>query len=203
MKPFLYIAIFTLFTSFFPYANAQVVTYPLPDPAISGGRPLMDVISERHSSRTFSSNPIDDQTLSEVLYAAYGVSHDQVKRTIPMAKGQNTMNIYVFRNDGVWLYNPLQQNLSQVSPNDMRSIFNTQDYAYNVPVQLLYTGPNNSYSLMEAGSAYQNVGLYAASRGLNNIVRAYFDKKQAAQILNINEDEVIISQAIGWPQWQD
>ena len=96
MKPFLYIAIFTLFTSFFPYANAQVVTYPLPDPAISGGRPLMDVISERHSSRTFSSNPIDDQTLSEVLYAAYGVSHDQGKRTIPMAKGQNTMNIYVF-----------------------------------------------------------------------------------------------------------
>ncbi len=182
---------------------AQEVIYPLPAPAISGGRPLMDVITDRHSSRNFSPNPIDDQTLSEVLYSAYGVSHDSGKRTIPMARGKNNMNIYVFRADGVWLYNPLQQNLVQVSPNDMLSLFATQDYVKDAPVQLVYTGPDEDYLAMEAGSAYQNVGLYAASRGLNNIVRGYFDKKGVAKVLGIDDDEVIISQTIGWPVWQD
>lgn len=200
MKQLFAVALFASALSF--SANAQEVTYPLPAPAISGGRPLMDVISERHSSRVFSPSPIDDQTLSEVLYAAYGVSHDQGKRTIPMARGKNTMNVYVFRADGVWLYNPLRLNLSQVYPKDMRFIFATQDYAKDVPVHLVFTGPEEDYSAMEAGSAYQNVGLYATSRGLNNIVRGFFDKKKVAEILNIDDDEVIVSQAIGWPPQQ-
>ena len=53
---------------------------------------------------------------------------------------------------------------------------------------------------MHAGSAYQNVGLYCANKGLNNVVRGYFDKDELAKALSLCENQkIVISQAIGWP----
>lgn len=65
---------------------------------------------------------------------------------------------------------------------------------------MIYTGSKDEdYPAMHAGSAYQNVGLYAASRGLGAVVRGYFDKEAVAKALNLpNSEAVIISQAIGW-----
>ena len=70
----------------------------------------------------------------------------------------------------------------------------------NVPLVLIYTGSKDEdYPAMHAGSAYQNVGLYAASRGLGAVVRGYFDKEAVAKALNLpNSEAVIISQATGW-----
>ena len=52
---------------------------------------------------------------------------------------------------------------------------------------------------MHAGSAYQNVGLYAASKGMHSVVRGYFDNDRVAKALNLeNGERAIVSQAIGW-----
>ena len=78
-------------------------------------------------------------------------------------------------------------------------LFATQDFMQNVPINLVYVGSDEKYSPMHAGSAYQNVGLYAASKGMHNVVRGYFDHDGVKKGLKLEDGEqVIVSHAIGW-----
>ncbi len=178
----------------------------LPNPEKTGGMPLMEALNSRHSQRAFSSEDLDNQTLSNLLWAAYGVNSEKGTRTIPTAKNRKDLAVYVAKKDGVWLYNADNNTLEQVSEENIIPLFNNkehpQKYMDNVPVVLLYTGSTekNDYAIMHAGSAYQNVGLYAASFGLANVVRGYMDKDAVAKAINLPEGQrVIISQAIGKP----
>src|SRR5208337_4557768 len=55
---------------------------PLPQPQTSGGRPLMQVLKDRQSSREFSTQNLSPQVLSNLLWAAFGVNRpDSGKRT--------------------------------------------------------------------------------------------------------------------------
>ena len=86
-----------------------------------------------------------------------------------------------------------------ISNENHLRLFNTQDYMETVPVVLVYTGSQNDYAIMHAGSAYQNVELYTATNNMASIVRGYFDKGKVADVLNLPDgQQVIISQAIGW-----
>lgn len=179
---------------------AEGVTIPLPDPITAGGRPFMEVLTARQSSRSFASPALEPQTLSNVLYAAYGISHNGM-HTIPTAKNEQNLSVYVFNAEGVWKYNPQMNGLLLISEQDQRALFNTQSYMQTVPLILVYTGSDPINSPMQAGAAFQNVGLYAANAGLSNVVRGYFDKQAVKQALNLPPDEqVIISQAVGQPE---
>jgi nitroreductase len=177
---------------------SEFTAQKLPQPVITGGKPLMEVIASRKTERTYSSKTIDSQTLSEILWSAWGISHED-KRTIPTSRNKQNLKVYAIKADGVWLYNAEKNTLEPVNNKDMRNLFATQDFVETAPLTLLYTGSDDKNSPMHAGSAYQNVGLYCTSRGLNNVVRGYFDYEQVHKELNLPEDEnVIISQTIGW-----
>ena len=177
---------------------SELTAQKLPQPVITGGKPLMEVLAFRKTVRTYSEKPIDEQTLSEILWSAWGISHDD-KRTIPTSRNKQNLKVYALKADGVWLYNAEKNTLEQVSNKDVRKLFATQDFVEKAPLTLLYTGSDSKNSPMHAGSAYQNVGLYCTSKGLNNVVRGYFDYEQVQKELNLPEDEkVIISQTIGW-----
>lgn len=64
---------------------------------------------------------------------------------------------------------------------------------------LLFVEKPNKYAGMHAGSAYQNVGLYCASAGLNNVVRGMYDAESLAKALNLGDKEVIVTQTVGYP----
>jgi len=178
--------------------DAAADSLKLPEPQKDGGIPLMEAITKRRTGRELSAKKIDDQTLSDILYAAWGISHDN-KRTIPTARNLQDMTVYVIKADGAFVYDAESNSLLQVSDKDLRSYFNKQDFMADAPLTLLFTGKDPKYAAMHAGSAYQNVGLYTAGRGLNNVVRGLFDKEGIAKELNVPEEEVIISQTIGWP----
>ena len=62
-------------------------TIPLPAPETTGGKPLMEVLASRCSDREFSTAPLPPQLLSNLLWAASGVSRaDSGKRTAPSAR---------------------------------------------------------------------------------------------------------------------
>ncbi len=179
-------------------ACAEPIVKKLPEPVLEGGHPLMEVFKERKTVRKFSSRPLDDQTLSEILWSAWGISHNG-KRTIPTAKNEQNLKVYVIRSDGAWLYDAKDNALLRVSDKNLMPYFNQQNFMKAVPVNLLYTGSDAKYSPMHAGSAYQNVGLYAADKGLHNVVRGYFDADGIKKALNLQDgEEPLISQAIGW-----
>lgn len=177
---------------------AGEIKLPLPDKV--GKKTLMHAINMRKSSKAYINKEIDAITLGTILWAAYGLNRSTGERTIPTAMNQKDLSIYVTKKDGTYKYDANYHQLIPVSKEDLRPLFNTQDYMNNVPVVLIYTGSKEDYASMHAGSAYQNVGLFAAANEMGSVVRGYFDKEAVKAKLNLPEGErVIISQAVGYP----
>lgn len=179
---------------------AQTVSQQLPPAETSGGMPILTAMSNRQSGKNFSSQVLEPQTLSNILWAAWGINRSDGKRTIPTAMNNQNMLLYVIKADGAWLYNAQEQSLQPVSSQDLRPYLATQAYAENAPLFLLYAVNEGSADIvagMQAGSMYQDVALYCASQGLNNVVRGYFDKASLAAALGIAEEQIVVSQVIG------
>lgn len=173
----------------------------LPKPDKTNTTTLITALENRHSDRSFADKQIDNKTLSTLLWAAYGVNRADGKRTIPTAMGKKDLNVYVFNKDGVWLYDADMNALRQQSAENHLDLFQLQDYMKSVPVVLVYTGSTDDYAVMHAGSAYQNVELFAAANNMASIVRGFYDREKVSAVLNLPKDQrVIISQAIGWKE---
>ena len=170
----------------------------LPAPDTTGGKPLMEAITQRKSTREFSAKAIEDKDLSNILYAAWGISHDG-KRTIPTSQNKQDLNVYVIKASAVWKYEAKENVLKFVSDDNVSQYINLQDYTKEAPLTLIFTGKDSKSASMNAAAAYQNVGLYCASRGLNNVVRGYADMDKVAETLNLDKEKVVITQVIGWP----
>ena len=79
--------------------------------------------------------------------------------------------------------------------------FDTQPFMKEVPAVLIYAGSDkeHNYSVMHAGSAYQNVELYAGATDLGCVVRAMFDKEAVAKAVQLPAGQrIIVTQAIGY-----
>ncbi len=183
----------------FMATSVMAADITLPEPDKTNTTTLIQALEKRHSDREFSDKVIDNQTLSTLLWAAYGVNRADGKRTIPTALDKKDLNIYVFNKEGIWLYDANDHTLKQQSNEDRLDLFRMQDYMDVVSTIFVYTGSTEDYAVMHAGSAYQNVELYAAANDMASIVRGYFDRDKVQEVLNLPEDQrVIISQAIGW-----
>jgi len=179
--------------------SAMAADIKLPAPDKINETTLIQALEKRHSDREFSDKPVDNQTLSTLLWAAYGVNRTDGKRTIPTALDKKDLNIYVFNKNGVWLYDAPTHTLRQQSAENRLDLFQMQDYMNAVSTVLVYTGSTEDYATMHAGSAYQNVELYTAANDMASIVRGYFDHEKVQEVLGLPAGQrVIISQAVGW-----
>ena len=178
-------------------------TIYLPKPDTKTGMPLMQALQNRQTHREFSVRKISDQNMSEILWAANGVNRENGKRTIPTARDSRDLKVYVIRQGGAFFYDPENNTLTSVNPSALIYAAAMQDYVKQAEALLVFVSnnKNHEYGAMHAGSAYQNVGLYAASVGLNNVVLGSIDKDLLHKELNLKDDEyVVIAQALGWPK---
>jgi SagB-type dehydrogenase family enzyme len=182
----------------------------LPPPETTGGMPLMEALSKRQSSRTFGAQKLSDQTLSNLLWAGFGINRKETgKRTAPTANDTRAMDIYVLLESGTYKYNAEENSLDVVVNKDLRAFAGSQDFVATAPLNLVYvsdyskfkTGSNKElYSGAHAGFIGENVYLFCTSFGLNTVIRAYVDKEKLAKELNLNENQaVVLSQTIGYP----
>ena len=69
----------------------------LPAPQTDGGKPLMQALEQRHSTREFSAEALPPQVLSNLLWAAAGVNRPASgQRTVPSARDWREIDVYVF-----------------------------------------------------------------------------------------------------------
>ena len=171
---------------------------PLPSAHKTGGMPLMQTLNERKTTRSFSDKALDEAMLADILWAAVGVNKDGNKRTIPTALNRQNVFVYVLSGNGAFLYDAPNHALVKITDMDLRQNKDAPiTLAYAVDTDLL---DKDVYSAMHVGSAYQNVGLYAASAGLANVVRGSFDKNALEKGLNLSDSiSVFVTQAIGYP----
>ncbi len=183
----------------------------LPDPVKTGGKPLMECLAQRHSSREFKTDVLPTQQLSNLLWAAFGVNREDGRRTAPSAMNVLDMEIYVFLSEGIYLYDTAENRLEGVLSGDHRASAGEQEFVKDAPLNLAYVSDyakmgdrdeemKSSWASSHAGFISQNVYLYCASEGLSTVVRAWVDKEACAELLNLRpEQKIILTQTIGYP----
>ena len=185
----------------------------LPEPQKEGGRPLMEVLGDRQSLREFRSDSLPVQTLSDLLWAAWGINRPESgKRTAPSASNRQEIDVYVFTAQGVFVYDAVANTLVPVLAEDLRALTGTQPYVKDAPVNLVYVadfskmgGADDSQKLVtsstNSGFIAQNVYLYCASEGLAVVVRGSVNKPALEAALKLRpEQKVILAQTVGYPK---
>lgn len=199
MKKFVLLSLVMLgltgFTLASPAGAAGGEKWNLPKPATEGGMPLMEALSKRHSNREFSDKPLSEQTLSDLLWAAWGVNRPDGKHTAPTAMNKQEVMVFAALENGVWLYEPSENTLTKVLPDDTRAAFG------GAPLSLLYAAPADSdVAGCHVGSLYQNAGLYCASAGLANVVKTTGRDALKGKLALPKGYKVFIVHSIGWPR---
>jgi len=187
-------------------------TIQLPKPNIKGGMPLMQALSERKSTRDFSTEKLPAATLSNLLWAAYGQNRPDGRRTAPSANNRQTVDIYAVLAEGAYLYQYKEHRLDMVASGDLRAATGRQDFVGQAPLNLVYVADlakiaGNSaddkliYPAAETGFIGQNVYLFCASEGLATVVRAMVDRDALGKALKLRADQkIILSQTVGYPK---
>jgi SagB-type dehydrogenase family enzyme len=184
----------------------------LPPPQTTGGRPLMEVLKDRKSNREFASDTLSPQTLSNLLWAAFGINRPDGRRTAPSAMNWQEISVYVATSAGVYIYDAKSNALDQVLAGDFRAATGTQPFVKDAAVNLVYvsdlsktdgagSGEAEMYTAADVGFIAQNVYLYCASEGLATVVRGSVDKPALAKILNLqSQQKIILAQSVGYPK---
>lgn len=182
-------------------------------PQTDSGRPLMQVLKDRHSSRDFSTKDIPLQVLSNLLWAACGINRpDSGKRTAPSAVNWQNIDIYVAMANGLYLYEAKGHILKPVLAEDIRAATGNQSFVKDVPVNLIYVADfskitrgtdeeKNFYSAAHTGFISQNVYLFCASEGLATVVRGLIDRESMSRVMKLRPDQkVMFAQSVGYPK---
>ena len=196
----LFIAALTALISFNTHA-ADIKKLPEPDLASSSAN-LLQLLNTRQSGRSYDADKrIDDTTLSEILWSARGVNQ-YGKITIPTARNNQDLKVFVLDAGGAWLYNAQANQLEKISAQNMLPyLAEKQSFILQAPVHLVYVSSDKTWGFAHAGSAYQNVYLYAAAKGLNTVIRGLPHDEKMAKALNLSADEFTIAhQPVGYPK---
>jgi len=181
-------------------------------PQTDGGKPLMQALKDRKTSREFSSEKLPPQILSNMLWAACGINRPDGKRTAPTAMNKQEIDVYVAMAEGLYLYDANAHILLPVLAEDIRAATGKQPFVKDAPVNLVFVADfakmgntpadqKEFYAATDTGYISQNVYLYCASEGLATVVRGAVDKPALALAMKLrNDQKVILAQTVGYPK---
>ena len=171
----------------------------------------MQALKLRASARAFAPDPLPPQTLSNLLWAAWGINRAQEgKRTAPSARNWQEIDVLVVNATGTYVYDASRHALTPLAAGDLRALAGTQDFVKDAPVHLVYVadtsrmqGGSDAESMAYADAAFiaQNVYLFCASEGLATVVRASVDRPAFAKAVKLRESQlVVLAQTVGFPK---
>lgn len=193
-----------------PPVGDAATTLALVPPSRSGGKPLMEALAARQSLREFTPEPLPNQTLSDLLWAAAGINRaEHGGRTAPSAMNSQEVLLYVALPQGLYLYEPTRHELQLVAAHDVRRVTGQQDFVDSAPLDLVFVADHarmklvpaaqrEAYAYVAAGAMVQNIYLYCASAGLATVTRAWFDRQALSQAMGLGTDhQVLLAQTVG------
>lgn len=194
-----------------PASAGGLKTIKLPAPETAGGMPLMEALRQRQSMREFKTTELPPQTLSSLLWAAYGINRKgKGGRTAPSAVNAQEIDVYAAMASGLYRYDPRAHALRLTVAEDVRRVTGYQDFVDEAPLDLIYVADHTrmkmvpaaqreSYASVAAGAIAENVYLYCAANGLATVIRAWIDRGALAQAMVLTPDhQVLLSQTVGF-----
>jgi len=190
----------------------ETQTLRLPPPQTDGGKPLMQTLKERHSTREFSPEALPPQVLSNLLWAAAGVNRPSSgQRTVPSARDWREIDVYVATADGMYRYDAKAHALRRLVARDLRALTGVQEFVAVAPVNLVYVADldrmegaaadqKEFYAATDTGFIAQNVYLFCASANLATVVRGSVGRDALAKAMGLAPHQrIILAQTVGYP----
>jgi len=184
----------------------------LPEPDMKGMR-LEETILARRSIRRYSTQPLSLEELSQLLFAAQGITgqHGSFSlRASPSAGALYPIELYAVINNvrdlqpGLYHYLPRQHSLLTIKKGDLRSEISPacldQNFVGQAGVALVMTAIYSRttgrygergvrYVHMEAGHISQNIYLQSTSLGLGSVAVGAFRDKDLDNLLALSNEE--------------
>ena len=203
----------------------QMIT--LPRPAPGRGISVQAALRKRRTVRSLSDRKLPPQMLSNLLWSACGVNRKSAPfgtpgRTAASASNSQEIDIYVAREDGAYLYEPVPHCLTPVAAEDVRVLGIGEgqgEMGANAPVRLIYVVDINRFSQagfqepglwdLETQKAYYyvdtgliagNVYLFAASQGLVAWFHNCNKPMLAAKLKLKRTQRALFGQTVGYPE---
>lgn len=201
--------------------KAGPVTITLPKPRTTGTVSVEQALAQRRSVRRLKSEPITLEELSQLLWAAQGVTTPDGRRTAPSAGATYPIELYVAAGNvtglkpGIYKYHPQTHQLSLVKTGDVRTRLADaalgQSWVERAPATLVfgavydrtsrrYGQRATQYVHMEVGHAVENAHLQAVALGLGGVVIGAFTDEDVAKTVGLKpEEQPLCLLAVGRP----
>jgi nitroreductase len=199
----------------------------LPMPGNASETKVFSALRYRRTARSFASEPLPAQMLSNLLFAACGVNRPHGPfgvsgRTAASASNSQEIDVYVALPHACYLYNATDHRLTVAAEGDLRAAGMTprqQGIETMPPAQLIYVADlerlehtkgyqepglqdpeiQKSYYFVDTGLIAGNVYLFCAAEGL----AAWFhncDKAAIAKQLKLRPTQrALFAQSVGYP----
>jgi nitroreductase len=184
----------------------------LPAPNRTGGKPLVLALQGRKTTREFKPDPLPQQVMSDLLWAAFGINREDTGgRTAPSAMNSQEIDVYVATAEGLYLYEARDHQLRLVLSQDVRPLTSGQEFVKAAPLALIFVADlarmtkakpeqREFYAGMDTGYISQNVYLFCASADLGTVVHD-LDRGPLARAINLRSDQrIMLAQAVGYPK---
>ena len=201
-----------------PDMKNNALTYTLPVPDLKGTRPFEEVLSKRRSRRSFSRDAVSAEEISQVLWAANGLTgspggfrSNAELRTAPSAGATYPLEVYLLAGNitgidpGVYRHRPSGHRIIRVIERDVKAglaaaaLF--QEMIETAPACLFFSavyGRSTSvygrrgserYVCMDLGHAAQNVYLQAEALHLGTCAIGAFDDRAVKRVMQLPDHE--------------
>lgn len=192
----------------------------LPEPDTEGRKTVSRAVADRESRRSFTDEPLDERDVTQVLWAAQGVTHtrDGVEmRTAPSAGATYPLTVFLEVREGgcetldagVYRYvsdadaHSLEKNLDASVRDELVAAAGGQNVVRDAPASVVVTAeyerttreyPHHGerYAHMEAGHAAQNVHLVCEEHDLCSCPVGAFSDDAVADALGVELNPLYI-----------
>ncbi len=185
-------------------------TIELPAPRTESATSVEEAIANRRSIREYTGEPITLAELSQLLWAAQGVTGSEGHRSAPSAGALYPLEVYVVAGNveqlpaGVYHYIPDGHRLTLLRQGDLRGELAeaavgqeaASDAAADIVIAGVYERTDGKYGergvryvQIETGHAAENIYLQAESLGLGTVIIGAFDETALRRITGMTENE--------------
>lgn len=193
-----------------PSASAAGEIVTLPAPRLDSDFSLEKAILERRSVRSFEKGALTQAELSQLLWAAQGVTDPSGKRTAPSAGALYPLELYVVVGDvegvpdGIYKYKPDSHTLVKTLDGDHRKSLSQAalgqpsvlEGAVDIVITAVYERVTGKYGEvgvrfvhLEAGHAAENVCLQVVALNLGTVTVGSFNDANVQKVLGAAAEE--------------
>jgi len=178
----------------------------------------MKALELRRSVRRWKNAPLSEQEISNLLWAACGVTKEKYgrvkcKRTAPSACNSQEIRVYAAVPAGVFLYDEENHELLRIISEDIRQDIGTQKMMKSAPLGLVFVADLSRMkspilrnkeaqrfcAWVDTGYVSQNVYLYCSAASLGTVVLSLVNRDKLHKLMKLREDEkIVLTQAVGY-----